>query len=79
MNWLITVLAGWTVVACILGLLVGRGIRIERGAEPECRSVPESSPAGHATGALPHIDTGSSRTGDSRGPTIRVNSLTGVR
>jgi hypothetical protein len=79
MNWLITVLAGWTVVACILGLLVGRGIRMERGAEPECRSVPEPSPAGQATRALPHIDAVSSRTVDSRGRAIRVNSLTGVR
>ena len=79
MNWLITVLAGWTVVACILGLLVGRGIRIERGAEPECRSVPEPSPARQATGALPRIDTGSSRAEDTRGPVIRDNRLTRVR
>jgi hypothetical protein len=35
MNWFIAVPVGWAVVALVLGLIVGNGIRIECGVEPE--------------------------------------------
>jgi hypothetical protein len=35
MNWFIAVPAGWAVVALVVGLLVGNGIRIECGLEPD--------------------------------------------
>jgi len=35
MNWFIAVPAGGAVIAVVLGLLIGRGIRIGRGVEPE--------------------------------------------
>ena len=37
MNWFIAVPLGWAVVAVVLGLLVGNGIRMECGIEPEAR------------------------------------------
>jgi hypothetical protein len=36
MNWLLAVSAGWLVVGGVLGMLIGHGIRVERGNEPEC-------------------------------------------
>jgi hypothetical protein len=35
MNWFIAVPAGWAVGALVVGLLVGNGIRIECGLEPD--------------------------------------------
>jgi hypothetical protein len=46
MNWIIAVLGGWAVVALVLGLVIGNGIRIERGIEPEV-------PVRAAEGAVP--------------------------
>jgi hypothetical protein len=34
MNWFIAIPVGWAVVAVVLGLVIGNGIRIERGIEP---------------------------------------------
>ncbi len=37
MIWLIAIATGWAVVAVLLGLLIGNGIRIASGAErPAC-------------------------------------------
>jgi hypothetical protein len=36
MNWLVVVPVGWTVVALVVGLIVGRGIRMAGGSRPEC-------------------------------------------
>lgn len=56
MDWFMTVSAGWTVVAVALGLLIGNGIRIERGCEADVPLSTEETPptpSGLPTGARP--------------------------
>jgi len=43
MNWFIAVPAGGAVIAVVLGLLIGRGIRIGRGVEPELPVTADSA------------------------------------
>jgi hypothetical protein len=35
MNWFIAIPVAWAAVAVVLGLVIGNGIRIERGIEPD--------------------------------------------
>ena len=55
MNWLVVVPVGWTVVALVVGLIVGRGIRMAGGGRPECplpcEDVEVPLPAGAAVDA----------------------------
>lgn len=36
MNWWVVVPVGWTVLALVLGLFIGRGIRMAGTVQPEC-------------------------------------------
>jgi hypothetical protein len=82
MNWIIAVLIGWAAVAVVLGLVIGTGVRIERGIEPEL-------PFGAAGGAVPaagevHVTAPAETVGSDTGmvgadaPT-RAGSLAGAR
>jgi hypothetical protein len=46
MNWLVVVAVGWTVVALVVGLIVGRGIRMSGGGRTEC-PLPRENAAAH--------------------------------
>ena len=69
MSWFVAVPVAWTVVALLLGLLVGRGIRMESGAEPAfpvtgdpaATTPPSPRPTGPAPGAVPAVATAESR------------------
>jgi hypothetical protein len=74
MNWVIAVLAGWLIVALILGLLVGRGIRMQRGIE---LPVPLEAARETASLALPPRRDGVSRR-ERRGAQTGASSLTGA-
>lgn len=56
MNWLVVVPVGWTVVALVVGLFVGRGIRIAGGDRPEC-PLPQENAAAHLP-AVAAVDAG---------------------
>ena len=87
MNWLIAVPVAWAVLALVLGLLIGRGIRMERGPEPECPALTGAGLARAATGPVEEplpstvaVGALSSTPGHERhGERTRESALTGVR
>jgi hypothetical protein len=56
MNWLVVVPVGWTVVALVVGLFVGRGIRMAGGGHLEC-PLPRDNAAVHLPAAAA-VDAG---------------------
>ena len=82
MNWIIAVLMGWAAVAVVLGLVIGNGIRIERGIEPEVpvRAAEGAVPAAggvHRTAPAEAVGSDTGMVG-ADAPT-RAGSLAGAR
>jgi hypothetical protein len=81
MNWLIALPVGWAVVAAVLGLLIGNGIRIERGKEPELSVTKDARlPAAGGIRCTAADDAVSSGAADElRGAQTPTRSLSGAR
>jgi len=66
MNWFIAVPVAWAAVAVVLGLVIGNGIRIERGIEPDL-------PASRATAGTNEVVA--SKVGMDAAPAVQAGNV----